>query len=66
MDKAYPDKLTDTLKSLQELIEKTVKSAYDAGYMDGYIKADADNLIDRIKRQNRRRKSRHEDYNRTD
>ena len=48
MDKAYPDKLTDTLKSLQELIEKTVKSAYDAGYMDGYIKADADNLIDHI------------------
>lgn len=48
MVKAYPDELTDTLKSLQELIEKTVKSAYDAGYMDGYIKADADNLIDRI------------------
>ena len=66
MVKAYPDKLTDTLKSLQELIEKTVKSAYDAGYMDGYIKADADNLIDRIKRQNRQRKPRHEDYNRTD
>lgn len=49
MDKAYPDALTDRIKSLQDLIEREVKSVYNAGYMNGYIKADADNnFIDHI------------------